>query len=62
MTPDFDEGPIIEQETARVNHAMSPDDLIAQGRDIESRVLARAVKLHLESRVMLNGKRTVVFG
>jgi len=62
VTPALDEGPIIEQETARVNHAMSPDDLIAAGRDIESRVLARAVKLHLESRVMLNGKRTVVFG
>jgi formyltetrahydrofolate deformylase len=62
VTPDLDEGPIIEQETARVNHAMSPDDLIAAGRDIESRVLARAVKLHLESRVMMNGKRTVVFG
>jgi formyltetrahydrofolate deformylase len=62
VTPDLDEGPIIEQETARVNHAMSPDDLVAAGRDIESRVLARAVKLHLESRVMLNGKKTVVFG
>jgi formyltetrahydrofolate deformylase len=62
VTPDLDEGPIIEQETARVNHAMSPDELIAVGRDIESRVLARAVKLHLESRVMLNGKKTVVFG
>jgi len=62
VTPALDEGPIIEQETARVNHAMSPDDLIAAGRDIESRVLARAVKLHLESRVMLNGRRTVVFG
>jgi formyltetrahydrofolate deformylase len=62
VTPELDEGPIIEQETARVTHAMSPDDLIAQGRDIESRVLARAVKLHLENRVMLNGKKTVVFG
>jgi formyltetrahydrofolate deformylase len=62
VTPDLDEGPIIEQETGRVTHAMRPDDLIAQGRDIESRVLARAVKLHLESRVMLNGKKTVVFG
>ena len=62
VTRDLDEGPIIEQETARVNHTMSPDDLVAAGRDIESRVLARAVKLHLESRVMLNGKRTVVFG
>jgi len=62
VTPDLDEGPIIEQETARVTHAMSPDDLIAAGRDIESRVLARAVKLHIENRVMLNGRKTVVFG
>lgn len=62
VTPDLDEGPIIEQETTRVNHAMSPDELVAVGRDIESRVLARAVKLHLENRVMLNAKKTVVFG
>ena len=62
VTPDLDEGPIIEEQTGRVTHAMSPDDLIAAVRDIESRVLARAVKLHLESRVMLNGKKTVVFG
>jgi formyltetrahydrofolate deformylase len=62
VTPELDEGPIIEQDTARVTHAMSPDDLIASGRDVESRVLARAVKLHLENRVMLNGKKTVVFG
>ena len=62
VTPELDEGPIIEQDTARVNHAMSPEDMIAAGRDIESRVLARAVKLHLENRVMLNGKKTVVFG
>jgi formyltetrahydrofolate deformylase len=61
VTPDLDEGPIIEQETARVTHAMSPDDLIAVGRDIESRVLARAVKSHLENRAMLNGHKTVVF-
>ena len=61
VTPDLDEGPIIEQETARVTHAMSADDLVAAGRDIESRVLARAVKLHLERRVMLNGHKTVVF-
>lgn len=61
VTPDLDEGPIIEQETARVTHAMSPDDLIAVGRDIESRVLGRAVKLHVENRVMLNGHKTVVF-
>ena len=62
VTPDLDEGPIIEQDIARVTHAMTPDDLIAVGRDTESRVLARAVKMHLESRVMLNGKKTVVFG
>jgi formyltetrahydrofolate deformylase len=62
VTPDLDEGPIIEQETARVTHALSADDLVAAGRDIESRVLARAVKFHLENRVMLNGRKTVVFG
>ena len=60
VTPELDEGPIIEQDVGRVNHAMTPDDLIAVGRDIESRVLARAVKLHLENRVMLNGRKTVV--
>ena len=62
VTPELDEGPIIEQDTARVTHALSPEDLVAAGRDVESRVLARAVKLHLENRVMLNGKKTVVFG
>jgi formyltetrahydrofolate deformylase len=62
VTPELDEGPIIEQDVARVNHAMTPEDLIAVGRDIESRVLGRAVKLHLENRVMLNGRKTVVFG
>jgi formyltetrahydrofolate deformylase len=61
VTPDLDEGPIIEQETERVTHAMSAEDFVAAGRDIESRVLARAVKLHLEDRVMLNGHKTVVF-
>jgi formyltetrahydrofolate deformylase len=61
VTPDLDEGPIIEQETERVSHALSADDLVAVGRDVESRVLARAVKLHLESRVMPNGRKTVVF-
>ena len=61
VTPDLDEGPIIEQETERVTHAMSAKDLVAAGRDVESKVLTRAVKLHLESRVMLNGSRTVVF-
>jgi formyltetrahydrofolate deformylase len=61
VTPELDEGPIIEQETQRVTHSMSVDELIATGRDIESRVLARAVKLYLERRVMLCGARTVVF-
>lgn len=61
VTADLDEGPIIEQEAERVVHSMTPDDLVAVGRDIESRVLARAVKMHLEGRVMLNGQRTVVF-
>lgn len=61
VTPDLDEGPIIEQETERVTHTMSAEDFVATGRDIESRVLARAVKMHLENRVMLNGHKTVVF-
>jgi formyltetrahydrofolate deformylase len=61
VTADLDDGPIIEQETERVSHAMTTDDFVAAGRDIESRVLARAVKYHLEGRVMLNHHRTVVF-
>lgn len=61
VTPDLDEGPIIEQETERVTHSQSAEDFVAVGRDIEARVLARAVKLHLESRVLLNGHKTVVF-
>jgi formyltetrahydrofolate deformylase len=61
VSPDLDEGPIIEQETTRITHALSADELVATGRDIESRVLARAVKLHLEQRVMLNGQKTIVF-
>lgn len=61
VTADLDEGPIIEQETERVTHAMTAEDFVAAGRDIESRVLARAVKLHVEDRIMLNGHKTVVF-
>jgi formyltetrahydrofolate deformylase len=61
VTSDLDEGPIIEQEVARVNHADTPADLIAAGRDIESSVLARAVRWHTERRVLLNGQRTIVF-
>lgn len=61
VTPDLDEGPIIEQETERVSHGLSAEDFVAAGREVESRVLGRAVKLHLERRVMLNGRKTVVF-
>jgi formyltetrahydrofolate deformylase len=61
VTEDLDEGPIIEQEVERVTHARSPEEYAAVGRDIESRVLARAVKWHAEHRVLLNGRRTVVF-
>jgi formyltetrahydrofolate deformylase len=61
VTPDLDEGPIITQDVSIVDHADTVEDLIAQGQDTESRVLARAVKLHLEHRVMLNDNRTVVF-
>jgi formyltetrahydrofolate deformylase len=61
VTPDLDEGPIITQDVSIVDHADTVEDLIAQGQDTESRVLARAVKLHLEHRVLLSGKRTVVF-
>jgi formyltetrahydrofolate deformylase len=61
VTGDLDEGPIIEQDVERISHRDSPDDLIRKGRDIERRVLARAVRYHLEDRVVLNGRKTVVF-
>jgi formyltetrahydrofolate deformylase len=61
VTPDLDAGPIIEQDVGRVDHAMSAEDMIAAGRDIEATVLARAVRFHLEHRVLINGARTVVF-
>lgn len=61
VTADLDEGPIIEQNVARVNHAMETADLVATGRDVERVTLAEAVKLHLEHRVLLNGRKTVVF-
>ena len=61
VTSDLDEGPIIEQDVERISHRDSPDDLIRKGRDIERRVLARAVRMHLQDRVILNGNRTVVF-
>ncbi len=62
VTSDLDEGPIIEQDVERISHQSTPDDLIRKGRDIERRVLARALTWHLEDRVLLNGSRTVVFG
>ncbi len=61
VTPDLDEGPIIEQDVARVDHNLSADQLVAAGRDVESQVLSRAVRWHCENRVMLNGTKTVVF-
>ena len=62
VTHDLDEGPIIAQDVEHVSHADTPDDLVRKGRDIERRVLARAVAWHLEDRVLLNGRKTVVFG
>ena len=61
VTADLDEGPIIEQDVVRVDHRMAPEDLVRAGEEVESRVLARAVRWHCESRVLLNGDRTVVF-
>jgi formyltetrahydrofolate deformylase len=61
VTSNLDEGPIIEQEVERVDHTSTPDDLVAVGRDVESVVLARAVKYHTEHRVLLNGGKTIVF-
>jgi formyltetrahydrofolate deformylase len=61
VTTDLDEGPIIEQEVERVDHSMAPDELTAVGRDVECVTLARAVKWHVEHRIVLNGTKTVVF-
>jgi formyltetrahydrofolate deformylase len=61
VTADLDEGPIIHQDVEDISHADSPDDLVRKGRDIERRVLARAVHYHLEDRVFLNGSKTIVF-
>ncbi len=60
VTPELDEGPIIEQDVIRIDHSDTVDDLIRYGRDIERRVLAQGLKYHLEDRVLLNGRRTVV--
>ncbi|MHB1302092.1 MAG: formyltetrahydrofolate deformylase [Acidiphilium sp.] len=61
VTADLDEGPIIAQDVEQITHADSPDALVRKGRDIERRVLARAVRGHLEGRVLMNGTKTVVF-
>jgi formyltetrahydrofolate deformylase len=62
VTADLDEGPIIEQDVQRISHHDTPEDLVRKGRDIERRVLSRAVAWHLDGRVITNGSKTVVFG
>jgi formyltetrahydrofolate deformylase len=61
VTADLDEGPIIEQDVERVDHTLTPEDITAIGRDVECVVLARAVRWHVEHRVLRNGRKTVVF-
>ena len=62
VTPDLDEGPIIDQDVERVSHYDTPEDLVRKGRDIERRVLSKAIALHADGRVFANGNKTVVFG
>ena len=61
VTADLDAGPIIEQDVSRINHDYSPADMVRQGRDIEALVLSRGVRWHLEDRVLVHGRKTVVF-
>jgi formyltetrahydrofolate deformylase len=61
VTSDLDEGPIISQDVEHISHADTPDDLVRKGRDVERRVLARAVTYLLEDRVLVNGAKTIVF-
>ncbi|OZI26773.1 formyltetrahydrofolate deformylase [Bordetella genomosp. 9] len=61
VTADLDEGPIIEQDIRRIDHGTSPDEMVAIGRDTECQVLAKAVKTHVEHRILLNENRTVIF-
>jgi formyltetrahydrofolate deformylase len=61
VTTDLDEGPIIEQDVVRVNHAVTAQEMVNMGREVEARVLARAVRWYLEHRVKLNGQKTIVF-
>jgi formyltetrahydrofolate deformylase len=62
VTTDLDEGPIIEQDVARVSHKHTPEEMVVMGQDIECRVLGRAVSWHVDRRVVMNGQRTIVFG
>ena len=62
VTEELDQGPIIEQDVARVTHRDTVEDLVRKGRDLERQVLARAVRLHLQRRVLVEGNRTIVFG
>lgn len=61
VTPDLDEGPIIEQDVVRVAHDEDEDELMSKGAEVERQVLSRAVRWHAEHRVMMNGERTVIF-
>ena len=61
VTEDLDEGPIIEQETTRINHAHTPEEMVEMGQHLESLVLSRAVTAHVQNRILMNGKKTVVF-
>jgi len=61
VTADLDEGPIITQDVEHITHADTPNDLVRKGRNVEQRVLSRAVSYHLQSRVLLNGSKTIVF-
>jgi formyltetrahydrofolate deformylase len=61
VTPDLDEGPIIEQDVVRVDHSLDPSEMAAAGRDVEAQVLSRAIRWHSEHRVLLDRNRTVVF-
>jgi formyltetrahydrofolate deformylase len=62
VTADLDEGPIIEQRVARVDHSMGPNELVEEGSNVESQVLAAAVRWYADRKVFLNGSKTVVFG
>jgi formyltetrahydrofolate deformylase len=61
VTEDLDEGPIIEQDIIRISHKDSPEDLVRKGRDLERRVLAQALYYHAENRILVHGKKTIIF-